>query len=1074
MSDYKDNEPKAEPTRVIPPVNGGNQRHRRSAAARQPEAPASAEPGSNAPFSRVSGKINPVGGDVPVQGVPRNDGPRRIVHPADTNPNTPRRPVQAPGYAQREPVRSSLTASERRAPQKPQAGQDRERKTSRWPIILVVVVLVLALLVLGFMMIPEDDSTLGRLKQSVTGLFGGESKPTAPPARETVTISAATTTGTAPISVNFVIGTGSAVDNVRLTDGVGVPLEQNGAPVRQDNSGQTLWMLEIPFADAFEGDVRVQLLNGDNWEDTETTVALTIAASPAATATAEPAPTEEPMEELLIEDVGDVESMPVVYLFEASPSDGPAPLTVVFTIQTDPLVEDVRLVTESGVLESESIKWMDDEGMRWWTVTQVFQKPADEYVTIRLLVSDEWINVPEELEIYVYEPVSSEELTEAVQIPEQVTPGMVEASTVTIAPTEVPPAPTQNPLVMTEDNQMTVPTSAPSGETDKDAQDGIPADDQTESAGDDMTDEHIPDEIVEENLDESEVTEAPAGTAEPAATQGPSDADGTEETEVPARRLTVNAAKGAEPSLIKVAQIFGHNSTKRMKEYVRTEADIVDMGDTEHYTMRPFGILTFRGSSFRQNAAYGTVGSLTSMSVKWQVEAGSVKGTGKTVYYGIGRGSQPVIMRWAKDVRETTNMTEEKKATTSLKEVIISGEDGNIYFLDLTDGSKTREPIKLGYPMRGTPSLHTNGWPFMAVGQYARKMASGTGKIGMRFYNLLDQKEMGMIDGTDNKLKRPLSELSNFDTSPLIDAESDTMITAGSNGMLYLTKLDSSYRVLKQTVDGETVQSGEMRANPTSMVLTTQANKEAKNNTAVQSSLASYQNYVFYADKGGYLRCVDTSSLTVQWAVATGDAVEAAIALDLDEDGHLWLYTATTLQNRNRGDAVIRRYNAETGAEDWSVAVNVTKGKNNTPVAGAVASPVIGTGSLDDYVYFTLSNLSAAGAESVLGEKKAADGALICLEKRTGRVRWGYALDSYSYSSPVAVYDANGTGWIIQASRNGTLTLLEGATGSLVQSLDIEGIVNGSPAVYNSTLVIGTQGKGTSYIYGIELIGPKE
>lgn len=38
--------------------------------------------------------------------------------------------------------------------------------------------------------------------------------------------------------------------------------------------------------------------------------------------------------------------------------------------------------------------------------------------------------------------------------------------------------------------------------------------------------------------------------------------------------------------------------------------------------------------------------------------------------------------------------------------------------------------------MRGTPSLHPYGYPLMTVGQYARKMEKGTGKIGLRYYNL--------------------------------------------------------------------------------------------------------------------------------------------------------------------------------------------------------------------------------------------------------------------------------------------------------------------------------------------------
>ena len=52
--------------------------------------------------------------------------------------------------------------------------------------------------------------------------------------------------------------------------------------------------------------------------------------------------------------------------------------------------------------------------------------------------------------------------------------------------------------------------------------------------------------------------------------------------------------------------------------------------------------------------------------------------------------------------------------------VIIAGQDGNIRFLDLDDGTITRNSIKLGYPMNGTPSLHTVGQPYMAVGQFAR------------------------------------------------------------------------------------------------------------------------------------------------------------------------------------------------------------------------------------------------------------------------------------------------------------------------------------------------------------------
>ena len=46
---------------------------------------------------------------------------------------------------------------------------------------------------------------------------------------------------------------------------------------------------------------------------------------------------------------------------------------------------------------------------------------------------------------------------------------------------------------------------------------------------------------------------------------------------------------------------------------------------------------------------------------------------------------------------------------------------------------------------------------------------------------------------------------------------------------------------------------------------------------------------------------------------------------------------------------------------------------------------------------------------------------------------------------------------------------MDGLTGEQVSMLQLEGTVNASPAVYKDTLVIGTQGKGTSHIYGITL-----
>ena len=69
----------------------------------------------------------------------------------------------------------------------------------------------------------------------------------------------------------------------------------------------------------------------------------------------------------------------------------------------------------------------------------------------------------------------------------------------------------------------------------------------------------------------------------------------------------------------------------------------------------------------------------------------------------------------------------------------------------------------------------------------------------------------------------------------------------------------------------------------------------------------------------------------------------------------------------------------------------------------------------------------------------------------------------------MAVYDETGKGWLIQACSNGTLYLLDGLTGEEVATLQLNGTIEASPAVYGDTMVIGTTGKGTSYIYGVKI-----
>ena len=347
----------------------------------------------------------------------------------------------------------------------------------------------------------------------------------------------------------------------------------------------------------------------------------------------------------------------------------------------------------------------------------------------------------------------------------------------------------------------------------------------------------------------------------------------------------------------------------------------------------------------------------------------------------------------------------------------------------------------------------------MNVGQYTRKMKVKTGKIGLRQYNLYNQKELNLIDGLDGKMHRGINRYGSFETSSLIDRTSDTMITLGTSGLLYLTSLNTEFDY----------QAGTLKTTTGSIVMSSKAKGEKKNEmVAVESSHAMYDRYVFYADMGGILRCVDTNFLKPVWAVNTGDAVMAAIALDLNGDDGLDLYTANMLYNRKKGGAQIRRYDALSGKEIWTTEIGVAKNTKTKEDVGVKASPVIGQKSLSGLVFFTVTGLDEEG-RNTLGVGEDTKAALVALEKETGSISWVKGLSDRSESSPVAVYDKEGNGWIIQCAEDGTILLLEGLTGAQQAELQIEGKIKASPAVYNDMMVVGTTGKGTEFVYGIRI-----
>ena len=322
-------------------------------------------------------------------------------------------------------------------------------------------------------------------------------------------------------------------------------------------------------------------------------------------------------------------------------------------------------------------------------------------------------------------------------------------------------------------------------------------------------------------------------------------------------------------------------------------------------------------------------------------------------------------------------------------------------------------------------------------------LAKKTIDNGLHLINLLTNKELTLLTGKE-KLMR--SNYSGFNGAPVFDKNTGTMVVGGENGLLY---------TMEPTADFDYV-IGSLKIKPAVQRYSWVAGAQKAKNTNVDGSIAMYGSYAYFGDQAGIVQCVDVNTLSPVWAVNTGDNVDATVALDMEDASTVALYTANTLLNQGRsGVCTIRRLDALSGKQTWAFEVPDLLYTTEAEV-GCYASPVIGQNKLSALVYFTATN----------GTKGAT---LYALDKASGSVKWTLAFSSPSLSSPVAVYNDAGNGWIIQAESNGKLHMIDGLSGTELSSLQLDGSIVASPSVYRDVLVIGTTGTDKSFIYGIKL-----
>ncbi len=444
------------------------------------------------------------------------------------------------------------------------------------------------------------------------------------------------------------------------------------------------------------------------------------------------------------------------------------------------------------------------------------------------------------------------------------------------------------------------------------------------------------------------------------------------------------------------------------------------------------GVLTFRGGPYRQNAAYGyATAPQGTLAIKWEKKIGALDS-----WSGVGWNGQPALVEWPDAVRQIMNLHPEKKNKAGLVEVIYGALDGKIYFLDLEDGTPTRDAIDIKFPIKGSVSVDPRGIPLLFSGQGISRLNNRSGKIGLHIFSLLNGQELLLINGIDKNAYR---QHGAFDSVALLDGASDTLIAPGENGLIYTYRLGTNFDPENGTLSIDPVKGGYRYRNAKGL--------------GIENSIAVYGYYGFFTDNGGLLQCVNLNTLDPVWAADVKDDSDASCALDPQPDGTVYLYTATEVDKQGKGGkAYIRCFNAMTGEKIWEYAEVCTYDPNLN--GGVLGSPLVGEHSVSDLVYFHVAKTVSGG------------GSLIAFDKGTGRIVWRNDFARFGWSSPVGVYGADGEAHVILGDSGGNLRLMDARTGNILSTLELEGNIEGSPAVFGDTLVVGTRGR---WIYGITI-----
>jgi outer membrane protein assembly factor BamB len=405
-------------------------------------------------------------------------------------------------------------------------------------------------------------------------------------------------------------------------------------------------------------------------------------------------------------------------------------------------------------------------------------------------------------------------------------------------------------------------------------------------------------------------------------------------------------------------------------------------------------------------------------------------------WIGCGWTGQPLVVQWDAQTRANMNLYEDKKNKDGLVEAIYAKMDGWVHFIDMEDGSYTRDPLYVGSVFKGSGAIDPRGYPILYLG-------AGIGRGGgtQRIY------AVSLIDGSILYERTGFHELAPrywfaFDGAPLVDAETDTLIWPGENGVLYTIKLNTAY-------DKE---SGTIEVNPNKPVKTRYKDSYSQKGRYVgyEDSVVVVDHWLYVADNAGMFYCVDLNTMELVWAQDTKDDNNSSPVFEWDDEGNGYIYTAPSLHwtknSSSKGTVSVYKLDASTGEIIWethfdcTTVTDLSGGVQATPILGREGTP------LEGLIIYAIARCPSTYR-----------GKLVALSTETGEIVWEASTGNYAWSSPTAIYSEDGKAYVFVCDIDGDGKLYDGSTGERIATISFGSTVEASPVVFNDMMIIGSR-----------------